>query len=148
MSTKWRRILFVAIIVVVALEIGLRFAVRSKALVEIANNGTAPIQNLRIVCAGEETGIPPIEPGKRGSVYVTARTKGAMLLTFRQVKSALSTINIPDFDAPELEATRQKFVIEMADDGYRPVTEDTGEAEGNLAERALMNIKRWLASLP
>jgi hypothetical protein len=148
MKIKRRTLLIALVGGLAAAELVLRFSVRSKVLVEVVNNGTAPIENLRVVCAGDETGIPRIDPGQRGSAYVSGVKKAPLTLRFKQTKSVLSMINLDEFDAPTLVANGEKVVIEMADDGYRPANEPTGESEGNLAQRAWGNIRRWLAALP
>ena len=79
---------------------------------------------------------------------MSARSKTALKLRFKQAKSVFSFIQLDDFDPPKLEREREKFVIEMANDGYRFTSEETGEAEANLAERAFVNVKNFLQSFP
>jgi hypothetical protein len=148
MKVKKRYILVGLLIGLVFVEVALRLTAGSKVLVELVNNGTAPVENLRVICNGVEAHLVRIDPGKRAGVYVSARWRTPLTMRFHQADSVVSMINFDDFDAPVLVQNHEKFVVELANDGYRPSTEDIGESEGNLAERALANIRRWLASLP
>ena len=42
MSRKWRNVLIGIVVALLVVEIGLRFLLRSKATVEVVNNGTRP----------------------------------------------------------------------------------------------------------
>ena len=149
MSRKWRKVLIVAVVVLIGAELSLRFLLRTRATVEIVNNGTAPMEDLKVSCEGVETAVPSIAPGKRGIVYMKPPAGGRpSKLKFKQAKSVFSFVQIDDFDPPKLERDREKFVVEMSNDGYRFLSEETGEAEANLAERAFANVKSFLESVP
>jgi hypothetical protein len=146
MKKRTRNILIGVVVVVLLVEVGARLFSESSAIVEVVNTGSAPIENLRISCGRHEAIIERIEVGKRGGVFMPGRSKSILKLRFKQPKNVMSQMQFDDYDPRTLELDREKFVIELSDDGYRPSTEETGAEEANVVERALANIKRWLDS--
>src|SRR4029079_18395517 len=103
------------VLALVAVEVGVRIFSGSRATIEVVNQGSAAIEDLRVVCDGREVAPGRIDVGESARLLVTARGPSPLHMTFKQPNSLISTVEIPEFDPGDLQKEGQRLVIGIGD---------------------------------
>ena len=120
-------------------------AVRTpEATLQVINKGHAPVVNLRVRCEGRETEVGTIEPGESVSIPLATRGETMVVLKFSQKGSALSGVEIEDFNAPALRSSGQKKVIGLQEAGYEGYAADDPSLIQGLTQRVKNAISNAL----
>jgi hypothetical protein len=115
------------VLALIAVEVGVRILGGSRATVEVVNKGSAPIEDLRVVCDGSEVAPGRIEVGQTARLLVTARGPSPLRMTFQQPHCMISAIEVEEFDPGYLQGQGQRLVIGIGDgETYRYCEDNPG----------------------
>jgi hypothetical protein len=103
------------VLALVAIEIGVRVLGGSRATVEVVNQGSAPIEDLRITCDGREVAVDTIGVGRSARLLVTSGGPSPFHMTFKQPHCQFSSLDIEEFDARFLKEEDQTLVLGIGD---------------------------------
>jgi hypothetical protein len=127
------------VLALVAIEIGVRILGGSRASVEVVNQGSAPMEDLRITCDGREMSVDSIEVGRSVRLRVTSNGPSPFHMTFKQPHCQFSTVDIEEFDARDLQEQGQRLIIAIGDGESSRYCEDT-PSFGNRVRRTLRDL--------
>ena len=100
MSTRARIIVIGIVVLVLGVEIAVRFSGGSKTCVQIINKGDTPIEDLVVSFPGSEIGVGSVPPGESVHVWLSGRRKGTLTLAFKQAGNPTSGFMVDDYDPP------------------------------------------------
>jgi hypothetical protein len=124
MSTRARIILIGIVILVLGVEIAVRFSGGSKTCVQIVNKGDTLLENLVVSFPGSEIGVGSIPPGESVHVWLSGRRKGTLTLAFKQAGNPTSGFMVDDYDPPFMRRDGLKLVLNVKPNEVEKYMED------------------------
>jgi hypothetical protein len=124
MSTRARIILISIVILVLGVEIAVRFSGGSKTCVQIVNKGDTLLENLVVSFPGSEIGVGSVPPGESVHVWLSGRRKGTMTLAFKQAGNPTSGFMVDDYDPPFMRRDGLKMVLNVKPNEVEKYMED------------------------
>jgi hypothetical protein len=143
MSTRARIILIGVIIIVLGVEIAVRFSGGSKTCVQIVNKGDTSLENLVVSFPGSEIGVGSIQAGESVRVWLSGRRKGTLTLAFKQAGNPTSGFMVDDYDPPFMRRGGLKMVLNVKPNEVEKYMEDDESSTplGRLGNR----LSEWIS---
>jgi hypothetical protein len=143
MSTRARIILIAIVVLVLGVEIAVRFSGGSKTCVQIVNKGDTLLENLVVSFPGSEIGVGSIPPGESVHVWLSGRRKGTLTLAFKQAGNPTSGFMVDDYDPPFMRRDGLKMVLNVKPNEVEKYMEDDASSTpmGRLGNR----LSEWIS---
>jgi len=144
MSHRIRILLVGAIVLLLGIEVAIRWVRVSKTCVEIVNKGEAVIEDLVVSLGGGQVAVGHVSPGATAHAWVSGAGKGTLTLSFKQKGNPVSGFLVDDFDARQMQRDGLKMVLEIRPNEVQRYMEDddTATGSGGLGGR----ISDWISA--
>jgi hypothetical protein len=113
MSRRARIVLISLAVLLLAVEIVVRFAVSSRASLQIVNDGDAVIENLIVSFPGSQVAVGHLGAGDSAQVWLSGNEKGTLALSFNQKGNPMQGFQVQDFDPRELRRDGFRLVLRV-----------------------------------
>jgi|GEM_PF-2504621 len=123
------------------IEVGLSYYRGSLGCVLVINEGTEPIEDLRLLLNGEEAKVTWIEAGGAAKVYLGGSGKNDLKLKYRQRGSPLTGFEIAGFEPEALAKDGFRLELRIRPDEFERSFEDE---DPSMLVRVASGAKRWL----
>ena len=130
------------VLLIGGIEAGLQFFRGSLGSVLLINEGTEPIEDLRVTMEGEEAVVPRIEAGESAKVSFGGHGPKPLKVKYRQKGSALTGFELPSFDPDSLRKENFRLVIRIRPDEFERYQDDD---DPSLLMRFTSGAKQWLS---
>ena len=144
MFNRIRIILITVIILILGIEVAVRFSSVSKTCVEIINKGDSMIENLVVSFAGSQVAVGSLPSGESTHVWLSGSQKGTLTLAFTQLGNPMSGFMVTDFDPRLMRRDGLKMVLQVKPNEVEKYMEDDESSTpvGRLGDR----LRQWIAA--
>jgi hypothetical protein len=144
MSHRVRILLVSAIVLLLGIEVAVRWGRVSKTCVEIVNKGDSLIEDLVVSLEGSQVAVGHVPSGAATHVWLSGAGKGTLTLSFKQAGNPMSGFMVEDFDPRQMRHDGLKMVLQVRPNEVEKYMEDddTATGMGGLGGR----IRQWVSA--
>jgi hypothetical protein len=131
-------------ILILGLEIAVRFSQSARTGIEIINAGDSLLQNLVITFEGSHVVVGDVAAGQSAHVWLSGIAKGTLTLSFTQAGNPMSGFQIADFDPRSIRRDGLKQVVQIKSNEVVKYMDD--EESSTPLARLRDRIRDWVSA--
>jgi hypothetical protein len=131
------------VVLVLGMELAVRWGGTSKTCVEIINKGDSAMEDLVVSLEGSQVALGNVAPGATSRIWLSGRGKGALTLAFRQAGNPMSGFMVDEFDPHLMRRDGLKMVLQVRSNEVQKYMEGDDAATGSVDPRNILLDWIW-----